>query len=77
MTDKEEENLRAYLTSEMVSRVTLAEAVNIMHGLAVNEVEVNVGKMSEEEKKIALDNLTAQLEKAKEEGTLQETEVKT
>ena len=56
------------LTSEMVSRVTLAEAINIMHNLAVQEVEENVEKMSDEEKNSAFEELTAKVEAAKAEN---------
>ena len=62
------------LTSEMVSRVTLAEAINIMHNLAVQEVEDNVEKMSEEEKKSAFDELTAKIEASKAENQGLKTE---
>ena len=34
MTEEDTNSLKAMLTSEMVSRVTLAEAINIMHNLA-------------------------------------------
>ena len=37
MTEEDNNNLKAMLTSEMVSRVTLAEAINIMHNLAIQE----------------------------------------
>ena len=59
MTEENINNLKAMLTSEMVSRVTLAEAINIMHNLAVQEVEENVEKMSDEEKNSAFEELTA------------------
>ena len=61
MTEENINNLKAMLTSEMVSRVTLAEAINIMHNLAVQEVEENVEKMSDEEKASALEELSAKV----------------
>ena len=67
MTEENINNLKAMLTSEMVSRVTLAEAINIMHNLAVQEVEENVEKMSDEEKNSAFEELTAKVEAAKAE----------
>ena len=57
MTEEENKNLKALLTSEMVSRVTLAEAINIMHNLAVQEVEANVENMSDEEKNCNLQGI--------------------
>ena len=69
MTEEEKKNLKALLTSEMVSRVTLAEAINIMHNLAVQEVEANVEKMSDEEKASALEELTSKVESAKAENS--------
>jgi len=69
MTEEETKNLKAMLTSEMVSRVTLAEAINIMHNLAVQEVEANVEKMSDEEKSSALEELTAKVEASKAENS--------
>jgi len=51
----------------MVSRVTLAEAINIMHTLAVDEVKKNVGVMSDEEKDSALEELTSKVETSPEE----------
>ena len=68
MTEENINNLKAMLTSEMVSRVTLAEAINIMHNLAVQEVEENVEKMSDEEKNSAFEELTANVEAAKAEN---------
>ena len=61
MTEEDNNNLKAMLTSEMVSRVTLAEAINIMHNLATQEVEANVEKMSDEEKEAALEELEAKV----------------
>ena len=68
MTEENINNLKAMLTSEMVSRVTLAEAINIMHNLAVQEVEENVEKMSDEEQNSAFEELTAKVEAAKAEN---------
>ena len=64
MTEDEEKKLSALLTSEMVSRVTLAESINIIHSMAVGEVKANLEKMSEEEKKSALEELTIKAEEA-------------
>ena len=69
MTEEENTNLKALLTSEMVSRVTLAEAINIMHNLAVQEVEANVEEMSDEEKDAAFKELTSKVEAAKAENS--------
>jgi|TARA_R100000231_G_scaffold60573_1_gene49442 hypothetical protein len=74
MTEEETKNLKAMLTSEMVSRVTLAEAINIMHNLAVQEVEANVEKMSDEEKNSAFEELTSKVEAAKAENSESKTE---
>lgn len=69
MTEEENNNLKALLTSEMVSRITLAEAINIMHNLAVQEVESNVEKMSDEEKVSALKELTTKVKSASAENS--------
>jgi hypothetical protein len=74
MTEEETKSLKAMLTSEMVSRVTLAEAINIMHNLATQEVEENVEKMSDEEKKSAFEELTSKVEEAKAENEKVKTE---
>tara|TARA_R100000742_G_C4273936_1_gene93699 strand:- start:1339 stop:1566 length:228 start_codon:yes stop_codon:yes gene_type:complete len=74
MTEEETQSLKAMLTSEMVSRVTLAEAINIMHNLAVQEVEENVDKMSDEEKNSAFEELTAKVEAARAENQEVKTE---
>jgi PIN domain nuclease of toxin-antitoxin system len=74
MTEEENKNLKSLLTSEMVSRVTLAEAINIMHNLAVQEVESNVEKMSDEEKVVAFEELTAKVEAAKAENLEENSE---
>tara|TARA_Y100001937_G_scaffold53658_1_gene74061 strand:+ start:64476 stop:64703 length:228 start_codon:yes stop_codon:yes gene_type:complete len=69
MSEEDVKKLKHMLTAEMVSRVSLAEAVNIMHNLAVNEVETNVDSMSDEEKQSALEELQARVKKATEEKT--------
>lgn len=74
MTEEENKNLKALLTSEMVSRVTLAEAINIMHNLAVQEVEANVENMSDEEKAATFKELTAKVEAAKAENSEENSE---
>ena len=68
MTEEDTKSLKAMLTSEMVSRVTLAEAINIMHNLAVQEVDANVENMSDEEKTSAFEELTAKVEASKAEN---------
>ena len=74
MSEEDTQKLKAYLTSEMVSRVTLAEAINIMHNLATQEVEENVNKMSDEEKASALEELSAKVESQKEQTTESDSE---
>jgi hypothetical protein len=69
MTKEDTNKLKSFLTSEMVSRITLAEAINIMHNLAVQEVEQNVEQMSEEEKASALEELQSKVESASVENT--------
>jgi hypothetical protein len=64
MTEEDTNKLKSFLTSEMVSRITLAEAINIMHNLAVQEVEQNVEQMSEEERISALEELQSKVESA-------------
>lgn len=68
--DKQDQ-LKALLISEMVSRITIAEAVNIMHNIAVSEVEKNIDKMSDEEKESALESLSQRV------NSTEENEVKT
>jgi hypothetical protein len=63
--DKQEE-LKALLVSEMVSRITVAEAVNIMHNIAISEVDKNIAKMSNEEKESALEELTKRVTPSEE-----------
>ena len=74
MTEEENKNLKSLLVSEMVSRVTLAEAINIMHNLAEQEVEKNVVKMSDEEKASALEELSANVDSVKTEDSEDQTE---
>tara|TARA_R110000824_G_scaffold305223_1_gene493082 strand:- start:248 stop:475 length:228 start_codon:yes stop_codon:yes gene_type:complete len=74
MIEEDTKKLKNYLTSEMVSRVTLAEAINIMHSLAVDEVIKNVDKMSDEEKQTALEELSARVEAGNKEKTEEKTE---
>ena len=69
MTEEDTNKLKSFLTSEMVSRITLAEAINIMHNLAVQEVEQNVEQMSEEERISALEELQSKVEAASVENT--------
>jgi len=66
MEDEKEEQLKALLVSEMVSRITIAEAVNIMHNIAISEVDKNIEKMSEGEKELALESLTARVKSTEE-----------
>ena len=49
--------LRDRLVAAMVSRVSLAEAINIMHQLALEETKKNIKEMSDEEKEAALEEL--------------------
>ena len=74
MTEEQTKSIKAMLKSEMVSRVTLEEAINIMHNLAIQEVEENVEKMSDEEKKYACEELTSKVEEAKAENEKVKTE---
>ena len=74
MTEEDNKNLKSLLTSEMVSRVTLAEAINIMHNLAVQEVEANVEQMSDEEKVATIKELTDKVEAAKAENLEENSE---
>ena len=59
---KDTEELESRLVASMVSRVSLAEAINIMHQLAAEETKKNVKKMSDEEKEAALKELRMALE---------------
>tara|TARA_B100000927_G_scaffold137563_1_gene111003 strand:+ start:346 stop:567 length:222 start_codon:yes stop_codon:yes gene_type:complete len=66
MDAEKEEELKALLVSEMVSRITVAEAVNIMHNIAISEVDKNIAKMSDEEKLSALEELTKRVNTSEE-----------
>ena len=66
MDAEKQEELKALLVSEMVSRITVAEAVNIMHNIAISEVDKNIAKMSDEEKLSALDELTKRVNPSEE-----------
>ena len=66
MDTEKEEQLKALLVSEMVSRITVAEAVNIMHNIAISEVGKNIEQMSDEEKESALEELTKRVESTEE-----------
>jgi hypothetical protein len=76
MSPEDQEQLKHLLTAEMVSRVSLAEAVNIMHNLAVSEVSTQVEKMSNEEKEEAFKELSEKLNASVGE-TSQETKEET
>jgi len=67
MTKEEESQLNSFLVTEMVSTVSLAEAVNIMHKLAVEEVKANVAKMTDEEKESVLADLKEKLKASRKE----------
>ncbi len=66
MDAEKEEQLKALLVSEMVSRITVAEAVNIMHNIAISEVGKNIEQMSDEEKESELEELTKRVEPTEE-----------
>jgi hypothetical protein len=66
MDAEKQEELKALLVSEMVSRITVAEAVNIMHNIAISEVDKNIAKMSDEEKLSALEELTKRVSPSEE-----------
>ena len=66
MDSEKQEELKALLVSEMVSRITVAEAVNIMHNIAISEVDKNIAKMSDEEKLSALEELTKRVNPSEE-----------
>ena len=57
MTDKDTKKLTEGLISQVVSRISLSETINVVHALAKNEVEENVDKMSNEEKDAAFKEL--------------------
>ena len=77
MSPEDTEKLKNILTAEMVSRVSLAEAVNIMHNLAISEVNTQVEKMSEEEKTEALKDLSERVSAPEEVENSSETEGET
>jgi hypothetical protein len=62
LSTEEAKELEGRLVATMVSRVSLAEALNIMHQLALEETKKNVKKMSDEEKEAALKELRKELE---------------
>ena len=66
MDAEKQEELKALLVSEMVSGITVAEAVNIMHNIAISEVDKNIAKMSDEEKLSALEELTKRVNPSEE-----------
>lgn len=74
MTEEDTSKLKSYLTSEMVSSITLAEAINIMHNLAVQEIERNIEEMSDEEKSSALEELQSKVDQASAENRKDKTE---
>ena len=73
MTEEDTNKLKSYLTSEMVSSITLAEAINIMHNLAVQEIDRNIGEMSDEEKVSALEELQSKVDEASAENVKEKT----
>ena len=66
MDAEKQEELKALLVSEMVSRITVAEAVNIMHNIAISEVDKNIAKLSDEQKLSALEELTKRVNPSEE-----------
>tara|TARA_R110000744_G_scaffold72527_2_gene145522 strand:+ start:2980 stop:3222 length:243 start_codon:yes stop_codon:yes gene_type:complete len=75
LSPEDTKELKDRFVATMVSRVSLAEAINIMHQLAVEETEKNVKEMSDEEKEAALEELRKGLEIAPEDD-LEKTEEK-
>ena len=73
LSPEDTKELKDRLVATMVSRVSLAEAINIMHQLAVEETEKNVKEMSDEEKESALEELRKTLKVAPDDG-LEKTE---
>jgi len=57
MTDKDLSKLKYGLISQVVSRISLSETINVVHALAKNEIEEKVGEMSDEEKDAAFKEL--------------------
>ena len=57
MKEEDLKKLKEALISQVVSRSSLSETINVVHALAKNEVEENVDKMSNEEKDAAFKEL--------------------
>ena len=57
MNDKDLSKLKDGLISQVVSRISLSETINVVHALAKNEIEEKVGEMSDEEKDAAFKEL--------------------
>ena len=57
MTDEDLKKLKDGLISQVVSRISLSETINVVHALAKNEVEEQVREMSDEEKDAAFKEL--------------------
>ncbi len=57
MNDKDLIKLKDGLISQVVSRISLSETINVVHALAKNEIEERVGEMSDEEKDAAFKEL--------------------
>ena len=57
MTDENLKKLKDGLISQVVSRISLSETINVVHALANNEVEEQVREMSDEEKDAAFKEL--------------------
>jgi hypothetical protein len=70
MNNQEEQELKNLLTAEMVSRITLAESINIIHNIALDQVNLNLEEMSDEEKQSAREEL---MKKAEEQLELAKT----
>jgi uncharacterized protein YbjQ (UPF0145 family) len=73
MEAEKEKRLQDLLTAEMVSRVTLAESINIIHNIAIGEVQKNLDKMSDEEKEEALKELSSRAKAEQNQKTQEET----
>ena len=57
MEEIKEKALTEGLISQVVSRISLSETINVVHALAKNEVEEKVELMSDEEKEAAYKEL--------------------
>jgi len=66
LSTEDAKELEDRLVATMVSRVSLAEAINIMHQLALEETKKNVKEMSDEEKEATLEELRKGLEAVSE-----------